>query len=69
MLYYKYKLQTFSQIKDVKNENVHVTDSRALRDKLIIAYLVKKFPVFCGTRRFITVFTRDAKSSVLCNIS
>jgi hypothetical protein len=26
-------------------------------EKLIVAQLVKKFPVFYGTRRFITVFT------------
>jgi hypothetical protein len=28
--------------------------------KLIVAQLVKKFPVFFGTRRFITVFTRTS---------
>jgi len=28
-----------------------------LLDKLVITQLVKKFSAFCGTRRFITVFT------------
>jgi hypothetical protein len=32
--------------------------SRALLEKLIVTQIVKKFPVFYGTRRFITVFTR-----------
>jgi hypothetical protein len=27
-------------------------------EKLIVAQLVKKLPAFCGTRKFITVFTR-----------
>jgi len=31
--------------------------SRVL-EKLIVNQLVKKFPTFCGTRRFITMFTR-----------
>jgi len=33
--------------------------SRALIGKLIVTQLVKKFPAFYGTRRFITVFTKD----------
>jgi hypothetical protein len=32
--------------------------SRARLEKLIVTHLVKKFPVFYGSRRFITVFTR-----------
>jgi len=31
--------------------------SRTLLDKLKLTRLDKKFPVFCGTRRFIEVFT------------
>jgi len=31
--------------------------SRALLEKLTGSQLVKKFPIFCGTRRFITTFT------------
>jgi len=31
--------------------------SRVLLEKLIVAQLVRKFPAFYGTRRFITVFT------------
>jgi len=27
-------------------------------EKLIVTQLIKKFVAFCGTRRFITVFTR-----------
>jgi hypothetical protein len=34
------------------------TVSRVLPQKLIVTQLVKKFPAFYGTRRFITVFTR-----------
>jgi hypothetical protein len=32
--------------------------SRIILQKLIITQLVKKFPVFYGTRMFITMFTR-----------
>jgi len=35
------------------------TWSRVLLEKLMVTHLVKKFPVFYGTRRFITIFTRD----------
>ena len=31
--------------------------SRVLLEKLTVPQLVKKFPAFCGTKRFITVFT------------
>jgi len=34
------------------------TWSKILLEKLIVAQLVKKFPTFNGTRRFITTFTR-----------
>jgi len=34
------------------------SSSRVLLEKLIVTQLVKKLPVFYGTRRFITVFTR-----------
>jgi hypothetical protein len=34
------------------------TWSRVLLGKLITAQLVKKFPIFYGTQRFITMFTR-----------
>jgi hypothetical protein len=32
--------------------------SRGLLEKLTVSQLVKKFPAFYGTRRFITAFTR-----------
>ena len=32
--------------------------SRGLSEKLAVSQLVRKFTTFCGTRRFITVFTR-----------
>jgi hypothetical protein len=32
--------------------------SKDLLEKLIVAQLVKKFPIFYGSRKFITVFTR-----------
>jgi len=32
--------------------------SRALLQKLIVTHIVKKFPVFYGTKKFVTVFTR-----------
>jgi hypothetical protein len=32
--------------------------NRVLLEKLIVTQLVKKFPAFYGTRRFITVFKR-----------
>jgi hypothetical protein len=32
--------------------------TRDLCEKLVVAQLVKKFPAFHGTRRFITVFVR-----------
>jgi hypothetical protein len=35
--------------------------SRFLLENLIVAQLVKKLPVFYGTRRFITVFTRTGQ--------
>jgi hypothetical protein len=35
--------------------------SRVLLEKLIYAQLVNKFSTFYGTRRFITVFTREAR--------
>jgi hypothetical protein len=38
--------------------------SRILLEKLIVAQLVQQFPVFYGTRRFITVFTRARHGSL-----
>jgi hypothetical protein len=38
--------------------------SRVLVDQLVVAQLVKKFPVFYGTRRFSTVFTRSPHRSI-----
>ena len=37
--------------------NLFTTYSRVLLEKLIVSQLVKNFPVFYGTRRFITAFT------------
>jgi len=37
---------------------LHTPRSRILLEKLTGSQLVKKFLAFCGTRRFITVFTR-----------
>jgi len=39
------------------------TWSRVL-EKLIVAQLVKKFSIYYGTRRFITVFTRARQLSL-----
>jgi hypothetical protein len=36
----------------------HCSDSRVLFEKLRVSALVKKFPTFYGTRKFITAFTR-----------
>jgi hypothetical protein len=33
--------------------------NKVILEKLIVAQLFKKFPVFYGTRKFITVFTLD----------
>jgi hypothetical protein len=38
--------------------------SRVLLEKLTVTQLVKKFPTFYGTRRFITVFTRTRQWSL-----
>jgi hypothetical protein len=38
--------------------------SRVLLEKLTVTQLVKKFPAFYGTRRFITVFTRSSHWSL-----
>jgi hypothetical protein len=42
-------------------EKVYLTIhwNRALFEELIVAHLVKKSPVICGTRSFITVLTRS----------
>jgi len=40
---------------------------RALLEKIIVAQLVKKFPTFYGTRRFIIVFTRARQWSLSCS--
>jgi len=38
--------------------------SRVLLENLIVAQLVKTFPAFCGTQRFITVFTKAYELSL-----
>jgi hypothetical protein len=43
--------------------------NRVLLEKLTQSQLVKKFPAFYGTRRFITVFTRVRKNSSKIKIS
>jgi hypothetical protein len=40
------------------NDDITTPWSRVLLYKLIVAQLVKKFLAFCGTLRFITMFTR-----------
>jgi hypothetical protein len=35
-----------------------LTPQRRVLEKLILAQLVKKFIIFCGNQRFITMFTR-----------
>jgi len=42
--------------------------SRVLIEKLTGFQLVKKFPAFYGTRRFITAFTSDRHLSILNKI-
>jgi hypothetical protein len=37
---------------------LHETWSWALPEKPLVVQLLKNFPIFCGTRKFITVFTR-----------
>jgi len=38
--------------------------SRVLQEKLIVFHLVKKFPGFYGTRRFITAFTNARQITI-----
>jgi hypothetical protein len=38
--------------------------SRGVLEKLTVSQLVKKFPAFYGTRRFITTFTRACHLSL-----
>jgi hypothetical protein len=55
---------------DSANKKVRLTPySRILFVKLVVAQLVKKFLVFCETRRFVTIFTRARNCSVLCSES
>jgi hypothetical protein len=37
-----------------------------LLERLIVAQLVKKYPIFYGTRRFITLFKRTCKYTKSC---
>jgi hypothetical protein len=37
---------------------VYTPNSRFVVENIILAYLVKKFPAFYGTHRFITVFKK-----------
>jgi len=39
---------------------------RSLIEKLLVTQLAKKFPTFCVTWRFITVFTRASHWSLSC---
>jgi len=39
--------------------------SRVSLENVTVTQLVKKFPAFCGTRKFITLFTRDRNFSFL----
>lgn len=39
--------------------------SSVILEKVMVTHLVKKFPVFCGTRRFIAVLTRARHCHVL----
>jgi hypothetical protein len=42
-----------------KDNNTNISSwSRFPLEKLIVAQLVKKIPRYCGSQRFITVFTR-----------
>jgi hypothetical protein len=43
--------------------------SRGLLGKLTVSQLVKKFPAFYGTRRFITAFTRARHLSLLSQLN
>jgi hypothetical protein len=46
------------------NDVISTPDEISLRsrvmEKLLVTHLVKKFPAFYGTQRFITVFTRSS---------
>jgi hypothetical protein len=50
---------TFYKVSGISNYTQMLSPwSRVLLEKLTILQLVKKFPVFCGNRRFITAFSR-----------
>jgi hypothetical protein len=48
----------YGRIQDNWNNYLLTARSRVLPEKLKRPELLKKFPAFCGTRRFITAFTR-----------
>ena len=50
----------------VVNTYLHTPWSRVLLEKLTCLQLVKKFPAFYGTRRFITAFTGARQISLSC---
>jgi hypothetical protein len=41
---------------------MYIPWSRVLIDKSVVTLLVKKFPTFCGTERFVSIFTRPSLS-------
>jgi hypothetical protein len=53
---YEIRKQTQKQTRIITNQPSPL--SRVLLEKLTVTQLVKKFPAFYGTRRFITVFTK-----------
>jgi hypothetical protein len=56
MLYDLIKLRNNNNNNNNNNKQLH--GARVLLGKLTVPQLVKKFPAFYGTRRFITAFTR-----------
>jgi len=50
-------MENWSGIENISQRNWVIPQSRVLLEKLTVTQLVKKFPAFYGTRRFITVFT------------
>jgi hypothetical protein len=49
----------FSGILSICFSNREINHVLVLLENLIVTQLVKKFPAFCGTHRFITVLTRS----------
>jgi len=55
------KLLRRLRLKWKESVNELIPRSRVLLEKLIVTQLVRKFPAFYGTRRFITVFIKAHK--------